>query len=123
MMHSFRVQTVSRAPKREAEKIRRKFSKISADFKAYALDITLNDPSHERFPGLDYLPDKLDLYQTHHILPVSLRGDNSFDNLVLVDPELHKWIHAHIHRECRDLGPRSKRQIRLPYKPDLIWAP
>lgn len=59
---------------------------------------------------------KLASFEIHHIAPLSLGGTNSFDNLALVEPKLHKQIHRIIESQENALTNRQLRELKEAYK-------
>lgn len=45
----------------------------------------------DRITGKDLIPERI---ECHHVKPVSQGGDDSYRNLILVDKDVHKLIHA-----------------------------
>ena len=123
MISTFRLATVTLLPPEQAKKIKGAFTKaLSAEFKSHALRATINEHMLSGDTESDCLPHEIFKFQTHHIKPVSLGGDNSFNNMAWVHPVLHQWIHRHIDEEIRGLNVGDSRSIYLPIKAGLIWG-
>lgn len=54
----------------------------------------------EKFSGLKLskLSEKIETSSVHHIVPLSLGGDNRFQNLCIIDNKLHRKIHDYINQ-------------------------
>ena len=116
----FRPTLVRLVPKDEAMAIRQAFRQVSADFKNHAMRITTTE-AREYGGDRECLPERLETYQTHHIVPVALGGGNAFDNLAWVDPVLHNWFHNFMADQTRGMKAGDERQITIPVKRGLIW--
>ena len=108
------------APKK-AKQIRKEFSTISRDFKNYALGQCMANAQNDGGER-QCLNENMDMFQAHHILPVSLGGGNSFDNLAWVHPALHAEIHQHINSQIQGMQIGDKRYIMIPVMNRLIWS-
>ena len=105
--------------KQEIKAVREAFTRsLSADFKNYAIGETLNDRKLYGDGVRNALPLDSHTYQTHHIIPRMLGGNNDFSNLTLVHPRLHKAIHKYI----RDQDSRNGLYL-IPVYAGLIWGP
>ncbi len=62
---------------------------------------------HGRIPAGKLLA-VLEDYNIHHKLPVSLYGNNDFDNLVLINKKLHERIHTHIGKKIGKIQKKLK---------------
>jgi hypothetical protein len=60
-------------------------------------------------------------YKVHFVVPLRLGGDISFENLALVDEEIHKKIHRLIKKQTNDMQEGEMRTIDLPYKKGEVW--
>jgi hypothetical protein len=93
-------------PKRERDAMRAKFHGKS--FRAAALAAFVNKKRFRPF-------------QVHHIKPISLGGDNSYENLALVEPDLHETIHDFIHAQ-HELRENEVRDLLIPRFPGQVWC-
>ena len=59
--------------------------------------------------------------QLHHVVPLSLGGDNNRGNLVLADPFPHKLIHEFLDMQERPF-PRNYRYMLLPIFSGRVWT-
>ncbi|MCB9978308.1 MAG: HNH endonuclease [Rhodospirillales bacterium] len=61
-------------------------------------------------------------FQVHHIMPISLGGNNEEENLALVEPSLHRRIHEYITRQTSGMEMGEERPILLPFSAERIWG-
>lgn len=60
-------------------------------------------------------------YQIHHVLPLSLGGTNSWENLVMVHPKKHRKIHEAIDSQIEGMLYGESRLILLPVYQGKVW--
>lgn len=68
------------------------------------------------------VPDSIELFKTHHILPIFLGGNNCFENLALLDQDLHDYIHKKIDKQIKGMEVGDQRTIALPYLLGKVWC-
>jgi hypothetical protein len=86
--------------------------KISREFRHYARNFLTR---HEK--------EQVCNFEVHHIMPVRFGGTNDYDNLALVNPDLHKLLHVIIDSQLNGLRHISEyRNIRLPYMQSKVWG-
>ena len=61
-------------------------------------------------------------WQVHHVVPVRFGGNNSLDNLALIEPALHKMIHDIIGEQTRGMHTGDERKIHLPFMNGFVWG-
>lgn len=105
--------------KREVKQKRKDFKKTNKrNFFALAVaEVCDNVSKKERAFALK----KLSSFEIHHIVPLSLGGTNKFDNLALVEPTLHAYVHRLIDNQGPIRGD-SGQVIRIPKLPGLVWG-
>ena len=74
----------------------------------------------------DYSPKWLEdaqAYELHHIIPVSLGGNNDKANLVVVRPALHTHIHFYINQQIitNKALKRPSARLLIPIRPEPVW--
>jgi hypothetical protein len=60
--------------------------------------------------------------ECHHVIPLALGGRNSKDNMVLIEPKLHQFIHVLISRQIGAMHYGSEKKIKLPKFNGVIWG-
>jgi hypothetical protein len=64
---------------------------------------------------------KIQRFDAHHIVPLTLGGTNDPNNLVLVNKSMHEEIHDYIDSQGRfEIGERGS--VLIPHKSGLIWG-
>ena len=119
----FREATVTLLCRKQSDLVREAFTKqYSREFKDYAIREHIKDHQPENNDH-NCLPVDLHTYQTHHILPVSLGGTNDFDNLSLVERQMHAYIHEILSSQTKGMLAGTTRKILIPYQTSHIWSP
>ena len=110
--------SVLRVPKQKVKFLRKSFLKPDKRlFFALAVSEACDYNRAQSLPRkeIDILR-KLASFEIHHIVPLSLGGTNSLDNLALVEPKLHKQIHRIIESQENILTNRQIRELKEAYK-------
>lgn len=123
MTLSFRRQVVQLASAEVCKRLHKEFTKeLSKDFKSHAVQELIAWYKIDGDPDKDVLPLDLHKFQTHHVLPRKFGGPNTFENMALVHPDLHRQIHFLIDRQTEWIKPNERREIQIPVKFGVVWG-
>ena len=93
---------------------------IRQDFKEYAVKQLMREARQS--PTEHVLPCYIEDMKVHHIVPLFLGGDNSFENLALVRESIHKRLHEVIDRQIVGMRPDDARWIKIPMLTGNVWG-
>lgn len=99
---------VDRAPYQERRVVRLNYRLIRAKRREF------NEAKRDEFRRYYTGHDKPHGIEIHHILPVALGGGNEWQNLCLIDPELHKAVHEYIDEQLEGLQAGGVACVRIP---------
>jgi len=60
-------------------------------------------------------------FEVHHVHPLNLGGTNTWENLALVDPDLHKALHRYIDRQLAGSVMTDFKTIAIPTLAGRVW--
>jgi hypothetical protein len=115
------IVEVKRLHPRTVHLLHKNFRIVHNELKFNLLDTHLKE-FDSYWEYLKFLKD-LGYYQMHHIIPLSLGGENTLNNIALVGKSLHKSIHKQINFQTVSLEIGKRRSIIIPAFNGAIWRP